>query len=114
MRIESVAGVKRSKKGKKLGSPLQNKPREGTILRSFYDMFLENKGIPLHGTPAEWYRAFGGKSLNAKGNTSYQATMEQLKNFYGLDIRRLKHKTYILAGEWIDGKYHDYMLKEKE
>lgn len=83
-------------------------PREGTLIRGYYDAFIQNKGMPVR-------LSFNNRFIAA-----------QLTDVYGLDIRCLKKgrggSTWILAGEWFGKTYVDYirstsegiLMKEKE
>jgi hypothetical protein len=77
-------------------------PREGSRLRAIYDELMENKGFPIQG-------GFTNRDKNC---------VEQLQNFYGLDIRIFRHgkgrgkgstSVWILAGEWFGKTYVDYI-----
>lgn len=94
MKMESAAaakGIPQSHKGNLL-------PAEGTRLRRTYDLLMANKGIPIE----EHLTRFGGADGNGQ-------EIEQLRNFYGLDIRRLAYGRWVLAGEWFGRVYHDYI-----
>jgi len=67
-------------------------PTEGTKIRAVFDLFMANKGIPVH------YKA-------AKG----EVQLYYLRDFYGLDIRRVGPQRFVLAGEWFDTVYIDYI-----
>ena len=72
-------------------------PREGTRLRAIYDMFKGKPGLPIR--------------FNAGRSNDYIA-FTQLRDFYGLDIRRVdrnKQGMWILAGEWFGSRYRDYV-----
>ena len=79
----------------------QSKPREGSAVRKLYDRFMANKGIVIelvtHGTSRE------------RRITYHQ--IEQLRNTYGLDIRMIRYRQWVLAGEWFGGKYVDYIAE---
>jgi len=85
--MESAA----SAKGRGVRNP---RPREGTKLRAIHDLFVANKGIPI---------AFSTSGAPAR------ARIEQLRNFYGLDIRCLARGRWVLAGEWYGSTYVDYI-----
>ena len=75
---------------------VEKPPREGTRLREIYDMFKEKPGLPIH-----W-----------STHTNECIALGQLRDFYGLDIRRVdKHRRglWILAGEWFGSRYRDYV-----
>lgn len=71
----------------------QLRPREGTRLRATYDLFMANRGVPI-----DW-----------RHPDRHGATVAQLRDFYGLDIRRIGPKRYVLAGEWFGKTYIDYI-----
>jgi hypothetical protein len=78
---------------RKRGAPPNRIPREGTRLREIWDLLQANRGVVV--------------TLNL---TKDSAAIEQLRSFYGLDLRRILHnKHWCLCGEWIDGKYIDYV-----
>jgi len=45
---------------------------------------------------------------------SFYAAISQLTDMYGMDIRRLKKRSfeYVLAGEWFGSHYSDYCARE--
>lgn len=86
-RCESVSQMKGGPdKGRK-------RPRKGTRIGNFYDLFMQNKGVPVY---------FSSTSGN------YRA-LEDLRNYYGLDIVHLRQGVWLLAGEWFGKDYHDYL-----
>lgn len=90
MRMQSAGMVR--------GRVNQLRPREGSRLRATYDLFMANKGVPI-----DW-------KLPKKGDGSTQtALLDQLRDFYGLDIRRVGYKRWVLAGEWFGETYVDYI-----
>jgi hypothetical protein len=103
MRCQSVGNVM-NKKGSK--GRTQNIPREGSKIREIYDLFQASKGVTI-----EWSYKAGGKRL-----------MQDLKDYYGLDIRRIqsgssktgRKSLYVLAGEWFGSEYVDYIARELE
>ena len=83
-------------KGK--AGPTNLKPREGTKIRTLYDLFYANKGKAVS------YNYEKGKSV-----------LPQLIDIYGLDIRyvgRGRSKQYMLVGEWFGITYVDYLAEE--
>ena len=70
-------------------------PKSGTKLRGVFDLFQANRGVPI---------GFASHSHSNK-------QVAQLTDFYGLDLRRLSYGKWVLAGEWIDGKYIDYIAE---
>jgi hypothetical protein len=71
--------------------PHNLKPREGTKLRAVYDRFYANKG----------------RVILFKID-DYKATIAQLTDIYGLDIRRIHNGQWALVGEWFGRVYLDY------
>jgi hypothetical protein len=76
-------------------------PREGTITRLVYDIFISHKGIPIR----------------LRLEKSQNMAIHYLNLFYGMDIRLLskggrgKSSAWILAGEWINKIYIDYIAE---
>lgn len=97
MRTTSAAWIKGKSRGLQV---LQKIPRPGTRLREIYDLFYDNRGIPVH---------FSTSHKDPKMNNG--TNLIQLRDLYGMDIRRLKKNTYILAGEWFDTEYKDYIAE---
>ena len=96
MRTESVASIK----GRRAATS-HLKPTDGSKLRELYDRFMENKGYPI----VVDYRSYKSRQIPA------------LRDFHGLDIRSVGHKSYVLAGEWFGSVYVDYIadrIKEEE
>ena len=90
MRMMSAAQMKKSR-------PQNQKiPKEGTALRKTYDKFQRKKG----------------KVIKAKFSSGTYCELEALKNFYGLDIRRIENGKWCLVGEWFGKEYVDYLAKE--
>jgi hypothetical protein len=81
-------------------------PKEGTKLRRLYDYFQEHKGEAVHLPDFFKPASTAGVPIN------------QLKDFYGCDIRSRPDPTnshfrlYCLVGEWHDKTYLNYS-KEK-
>jgi hypothetical protein len=72
---------------------LNPEPKEGSYTREVYDLFLSHKG-----------RVFSPQS-----STKFLIRVGYLRDFYGLDIRCLGQKRWLLAGEWHNDKYEDYV-----
>lgn len=101
MRQESAASVK----GR---AHCQLAPREGTKLRTIYDAFYASKGVPIDSP----FGLVDGYQRQA---------IEQLRSFWGLDIRfvpgsnagrRGRGKAlgkWVLVGEWFGRTYVDYI-----
>lgn len=68
------------------------RPRDGTKLRKLYDLFAASKGKAIP------FKCAG-----------YQRQVADLVDYYGLDIRRVRNGTWILAGEWFGRVYVDYI-----
>jgi hypothetical protein len=77
----------------------QLRPREGTKLRALYDYLMAHKGEPLH------------VRLTLFNGDKQAARLGILRDFYGLDIRRLGpgYGRWVLAGEWFGTAYRDYI-----
>lgn len=73
-------------------------PAAGTHTRAIYDVFMRQKGKPIAFTP---------------GKRDYEV-MDRLRDFYGLDIRRVDKGKWVLAGEWFASKYVDYIAERLE
>jgi hypothetical protein len=105
MRTLSGSMLKREK-----GSA-QREPRPGTRLRTLWDLLQANRGAPVD-IPPELY--------------AHARPLRYLRDQYGLDIRiasktRIAGKTgphgtrcWILAGEWIEDEYRDYIAERLE
>lgn len=94
MRTESAA----SAKGK---WSCQQIPREGTRLRAGYFLFQANKGLPIEASLSEIFCSPRDKRASN--------SIEQLRSFYGMDIRKLGPRRWVLAGEWFGREYRDYI-----
>lgn len=93
MKVESVAKFKRKGSGKHKSRRV---PADGTELRKLYDLFCRNKG----------------EVITQVFTSGTYASLEQLRNFYGLDIRRITNRKWCLVGEWFGNRYVDYLAKE--
>jgi hypothetical protein len=91
MKMESAAAAKGKGRGNSLSAQSHIKPMEGSRTRFLYDMFMSNKGIPIAYTANE------------------PAKIEALRDYYGLDIRCLGSRRWVLAGEWFGPVYIDYI-----
>ncbi len=92
----------------------QEKPGEGSKLRTLYDLFVMYKGLIIP-NDTRWL-------LYPKRQGFYLA-IDQLRDFYGMDIRSFPtkyrtrlpnergNKSYCLVGEYKNGEYHDYVAK---
>ena len=77
----------------------RDEPRPGTKIREIYDLFWANRGRPI-----KWI------GCNQTEYMHHSSRLEYLKSSYGLDIRRLRNGTWILAGEWVGKGYVDYTV----
>jgi hypothetical protein len=69
-------------------------PREGTRLREVWDTFQSAHGIVLQMVLSQ----------------ADKYVIQQLRDYYGLDIRSIKHGYWCLCGEWVQGGgYIDYV-----
>ena len=93
MKVLSAEQMKGSKYGPKTR---RAHPKEGSKLRQLYDYFLMNRGLVIQ------------ISFNRKDCSN----VEVLRDFYGLDIRNIRRGAWVLAGEWINGKYKDYIAEQ--
>ena len=87
MKLLSVSDIKRDRAVK------AKLPREGSYLRECYDLFLNNRGVPIR---------------FVERNNNRNAT-RQLQDYYGLDIRCIEPGKWVLAGEWFGKNYVDYI-----
>lgn len=101
MRTDSVAAAK----GK--GKAYNQIPTEGSYIREVYDLLKENAGYIIQ-----------FDDLGKQDNHRLPSIMEQLRNFYGCDIRNAGRqgkvetaRSFILVGEWFGMKYVDYVAE---
>lgn len=80
-------------KGRRIRRP--DLPAGGTRTRELYDMFMANKGVPI---------GFGKNQRDG-------AVFARLTDTYGLDIRSLGYRRWVLAGEWFGKVYVDYIAE---
>ena len=86
----------------------KDRPSPGTRLGYAYDVFTNNKGVPIHGCAAE---IFGGPHS--------RRAISDLRDYYGLDIRCVdrgggrarRGAKWVLAGEWFGRVYVDYIAE---
>ena len=90
------------------------KPAEGSKLRALYDLFIMYKGLPIP-NDTRW--------LLYPNGDNFSTAIDQLQDFYGMDIRsfptkyrpRLPNekgtKSYCPVGEYKNGEYHDYVAE---
>jgi hypothetical protein len=103
MRTDSVATAT----GRR-GRLSQKIPRPNTRIRKIYDLFQTRKGEVVTDLPQY---------------VNNSVVIEQLRNFYGLDIRNLARgkstgrkkggSKWILVGEWFGPQYVDYVANNK-
>lgn len=79
---------------KVVGRPLSAEPRVGTAIRAIYDQFMSNKG-----------------SIIPYSKKSNSRQIQDLTDYYGLDIRRVGYGRYCLVGEWFGKVYIDYLAE---
>ena len=81
-------------------------PTEGTIKRFVYDYLYEKRGeeIPLEDYEALYALARGGN----KSSSSMKNILDELRNYWGCDIRADGLKRITLIGEWCGRVYLDY------
>lgn len=97
MRLASVSQIKG-----RANYALSQKPAEGTKLRELYDRFMVQRGKIV---------------TFSAGTGAASVQINQLRDFYGLDIRNVGRGRWVLAGEWVGRVYVDYIaerLKEQE
>jgi hypothetical protein len=88
MRVYSAARMK----GNSMGHA-NAMPHEGTQLRAIWDRFQAARGLAIEITFLE-----------------HKNTIPKLRDYYGLDIRRIGNRRWCLCGEWIiGGGYIDYV-----
>lgn len=78
---------------------VHSRPKPGTELGELYDLFQASKGAPIQVDYKD------GKRSNR---------LIALQDFYGLDIRHVSKKHYVLAGEWFGRVYIDYIAERVE
>lgn len=71
-------------------------PKKGTRIRKIYDLFISNKGTVIKFTHP------------AKG---HNRIIQDLTDYYGLDIRKISRGEWVLAGEWFGKVYVDYIAE---
>lgn len=77
-------------------------PKPGSrMYEAFYQLY-SNKGKTVD------------LSMYFKKSSSAVSCMRPLIDFYLLDIRHVQYFQFILMGEWINGKYIDYIVKENK
>lgn len=92
------------------------KPMEGSALRTLYDLLYVNRGKAVHLSDIK-------AALGAADPTLLPSMRQNLRLFYGLDIRPFQHGQYryvgqkrsraawLLAGEHVGRGYIDYVVK---
>lgn len=101
MRMESAAAAKATASAKvRRGPPGNQWPAEGTKIRAVYDLLMASKGLPVEVNLSRMFNSNGG----ADGRR-----IQDLRDYYGLDIRKLSNGRWVLAGEWFGKTYVDYI-----
>lgn len=101
MRQPSAAMIKNARRGRNV-LELQEKPREGSVRRQIYDLFMENPGKPVR---LKDHQVFNRSNPGAE--------VMFLRDIYGLDVRSVGGGWYICAGETMaNGVYVDYVGAE--
>lgn len=101
MRMESAAAAKRTTTRMR---PHRTEPHEGTYIRRMYDLLKQSKGQPIE-TSLSMFEGRPGVAAQA---------IEYLRDFYGLDIRKIQQGRWVLAGEWFGCEYRDYISEHLE
>lgn len=103
-RLLSAAQLKQKGRGR-VTRPPQRAPREGSLTRFVYDVLMENRGRPI-----------GLELFEDLGITYDKVTgiFQQLRLYYGLDVRSFGMGRWILGGEWEGSVYVDYVVEQRE
>ena len=104
MRVEPPSAAKA--KGKRHAAPATKPyPGWGTINRRILDFFLERRGIVIECSLQDIATQCG---LTLKsGRVSRH--ISDLTDFWGMDIRKLGNRRWVLAGEWRGSSYTDFI-----
>lgn len=102
MRVESAASAKETRHGVHNQHQI---PAGGSVARRVYDLLMQNKGIPIDVSLT---------AIAAGSRKSHGRVLEDLRDFYGLDIRRIQNRRWVLAGEWFGKDYRDYIAEHLE
>lgn len=100
MKDYSVAQIKKGFK-----RPIHQLPREGSRIRGLYDLFSMYKGHIIDLGPAL--------------PKNHYMTIQQLVDFYGMDIHHIGKGKFCFSGEYIGSRYvsydeqHRLMIKPK-
>jgi hypothetical protein len=84
------------------GTNKRKEPREGTKLREIYDRFMANKGVPI---------TISFANRNGKPTNRH---LDDLRDYYGLDIRAAGRGLWVLAGAWDGTTYTSYTSYTQE
>lgn len=76
------------------GTNKKNEPAPGTKLRETWDLFQANRGKPIQ------------ISFSARGHNRRQ--LDDLRDYYFLDIISPQRGYWMLAGRWIGDDYESY------
>ena len=74
----------------------QEVPRDGTFLRSLYDLFTDHPNTPMQ-----------FEADTRRERVKLRNAVELLRTFYGLEIVEL-HGAFRLVGEFVGDRYLDY------
>ena len=85
-------------KGSRTRKVVRSMPAEETEIRKVYDLFQANKG----------------KVITYATNKRNAQIIETLMDYYGLDIRNVGYRKWLLAGEWFGKVYIDYVAENME
>lgn len=91
MRTLSAAAIKRRR------CHSRTRPAKDTIIGNVYDKLMLNRGK--------------GVDLSFVTPKTLNTLINQLIDFYGLDIRHCGRGKYILVGEWFGSTYIDYFAE---
>lgn len=80
---------------RKNGPACNSVPKTGTKLRALYDLFISSKG----------------QVIDFAASTGNGRPLADLIEYYGLDIRRVSPCKWVLAGEWFEEIYRDYIAE---
>lgn len=91
-------------KSRRRSCPQRMVPKEGSRLRHLYDAIVSQKceAVDISAITSEL-------SKHARAQL-----MNQLRQNYELDIRRVGINKYSLVGEWVGAAYIDYLAEKQE
>lgn len=73
-------------------------PKEGSVLRKYYDTFLAHPGEVV-------------SLMTEDANMAY-SVIDQLENYYGLVFKKTAGRARILIGRYVGSEYHAYEVKQ--